>query len=99
MGVKIILLLLLLGPWVWSKMMQRGCTRFAVAARERNVQRAVSEVEDSMRRRRRASVVQAVQSRMQVIQSQATRISWLTIFQLSFGLLFLVRTGTSPLRC
>ncbi len=60
-GLKVLLLLLLLGPWAWGQLL-RSPVNVLRRWTDRNVQRRVAVIEDSMRGRRRASVARSIQA-------------------------------------
>ncbi len=94
MGLKLVLALLLLGPWVWSHLVARGCcvTR---AARAVLVRRKVAAVKASMTGRHRGSVARAVVAVVTSVHSNFSSINWTGVFKASFMLLFIAYPGVS----
>jgi hypothetical protein len=95
-GLKLALALLLLGPWVWSRLSARDC-RFTRAVREVQVRRKVSSVEAVMvaQGRRRSSLTKGMAVALAAAQSQVGRVDWTDIFKASFMLLFIAYPGVS----
>jgi hypothetical protein len=95
-GLKLALALLLLGPWLWSKLSARRCfvTR---AVRDARVRQKVSSVEASMSAagRHRGSVVRAMAATLAVAQRTVVAIDWTGVFRASFMLLFVAYPGVS----
>ena len=92
MGTKAVLVLLLLGPWLWGRLRR---SRFGLARHltERGVRKGVSAIEDSMAGRRRASVARYIQSSLGSIQRDALAIDWTKVFRTSFMILFVSYPG------
>ena len=93
-GTKLVLLLLLLGPWLWGRLRR---SRLGVMSRltEHTVRRRVSAIEDSMVGRRRASIAREIQQSLDKVQHDARRIDWLKVFRTSFMVLFVSYPGRS----
>ena len=96
-GTKIVLALLVLGPWAWQKFRKSRVTALAQAS-ERRVRDAIDA---RMTGRRRASVAVAIQrslaSLQQDITGLSTSIDWLKVFRTSFMVLFVSYPGTSDM--
>jgi hypothetical protein len=95
-GLKIALALLLLGPWLWSKLSARGC-RLTRAVRDVQVRRQVAGVEASMTAagRRRGSVARAMAATLATAQRTIGGVDWVGVFKASFMLLFIAYPGVS----
>jgi hypothetical protein len=95
-GLKLALALLLLGPWLWSKVALHDC-RVSRAVRDAQVRRKVSEVESSMTAagRRRGSVTRAMAATLASAQGRMAAINWTGVFKASFMLLFIAYPGVS----
>ena len=92
-GTKLVLVLLLLGPWLWGRLRRSG--RFKIMARqtERSVRERVSELEDNMAGRRRASVAREIQRSLRNVQQDAVAVDWMKVFRTSFMVLFVSYPG------
>ena len=95
-GTKLVLVLLLLGPWLWGRLRR---SRLPVLSRhtERSVQKLVSVMEDGMRGRRRASIAREIQQSLGKVQHDAVSIDWVKVFRTSFMVLFVSYPGTECL--
>jgi hypothetical protein len=95
-GLKLALALLLLGPWVWSKLSACNCF-CARAIREAQIRRHVTSVEAAMaaERKRQGSVARAMAAALASAQVSVTRINWSGVFKASFMLLFIAYPGVS----
>ena len=93
-GTKLALLLLLLGPWMWGRL-RRSAVGGNLLRRhtERNVQKRVSVLEDSMIGRRRSSIARAIQNNVGIMQHDALAVDWMKVFRSSFMLLFVAYPG------
>ena len=93
-GTKLVLLLLLLGPWLWSRLRR---SRLGLLRRhvERRVQKRVSAIEDGMRGRHRASIAREIQQSLGKVQHDAVSIDWMKVFRTSFMVLFVSYPGTA----
>ena len=94
-GTKLVLVLLLLGPWLWGRLRR---SRLPVLSRhtDRSVQKLVSVMEDGMRGRRRASIAREIQQSLEKVQHDAVSIDWVKVFRTSFMVLFVSYPGTPP---
>jgi hypothetical protein len=95
-GLKLALAVLLLGPWLWSKMSARGC-RVTRAVQAVQVRRKVTAVEASMIKagHRRGSVMRAMLHTVAAAQVEVARVRWTEVFKASFMLLFVAYPGVS----
>ena len=91
-GLKVVLLLLLIGPWVVGRL---KASRFSFIQRcnQRSLRHNVSALEDSMRNRRRASVAVAIQRSVMALQREVVSIDWTKVLKASFMLLFVAYPG------
>ena len=92
-GTKIVLLLLLLGPWLWSRVRNSS---FGVMERMRmrSVRARMSKIESDMKGRRRASVAHALQLSLAGVERDISSIDWMKVFHASFMVLFVSYPGT-----
>ena len=90
-GTKVVLLLLVLGPWLWQKLRNSNFAWFA-RARERNLQEHVRAVEHGMVGRRRASIALEIRRSVTTLTAR-TKIDWLKVFRTSFMVLFVCYPG------
>ena len=91
-GMKLVLALILVGPWLWGKMLgsSMAISRFI---RRRKAVRQVQELENSMRGARRGVTLRAMQAHLAIAEQQSTTISWAKVFKASFMLLFIAYPG------
>ena len=91
-GMKIVLLLLLVGPWLWGKLWS---SRFGFAGRlrQRGLQQRISAMEDQLKGRRRASIAHVLQSSLGTLQKEVVAVDWVKVFKASFMLLFVAYPG------
>ena len=91
-GTKLVLVLLVLGPWAWHRVRASdvGCL---ARARARSVQKRVSSVEDAMVGRRRGSIARELQRSVATIQQDVNKIDWMKVFRTSFMVLFVSYPG------
>ena len=92
-GTKLVLVLLLLGPWLWVRL-RRSQLPVMRRRTERSVQKRVSVMEDSMSGRRRASIAREIQKSLGQVQQEALSVEWIKVFQTSFMVLFVSYPGT-----
>jgi hypothetical protein len=95
-GLKLALALLLLGPWVWSRLSARGC-RVTRVVRDVQVRRKVTAIEVSLTAagRRRGSVVKGMAAALASARSSVAAVNWTDVFKASFMLLFVAYPGVS----
>jgi hypothetical protein len=91
-GLKVALVVLLMGPWLWGKLTR---SRFSVARRyqQHQVRRQISVIEDKMAGRRRASIARAIQQSLPALETDVLKVDWLKVFKASFMLLFVAYPG------
>lgn len=93
-GLKVVLMVLLVGPWAWGKLLRTKCKPFQ-RLRDRQLRSRMSALEDGMRGRRRRSVIQVLQSQMGSIRQATGRVNWMKVFRSSFMLLFVAYPGVA----
>ncbi len=96
-GLMLLLALLLLGPWAWSKLSLCNC-RLTRAVHDLQVRRRVSAIEASMSggaRRRQSALVNAMAATIATAHTEVGRINWTDVFKASFMLLFIAYPGVS----
>jgi hypothetical protein len=95
-GLKLALVVLLLCPWLWSKLATRNC-RLTRAVRDAQVRSKVASVKASMAAagRRRSSAARAMAATLASAQSTIAAINWTSVFKASFMLLFIAYPGVS----
>ena len=91
-GTKVVLLLLILGPWLWHKL-QLSQLCFLVRVRQRRVPQDVLVVEEGMVGRRRASVLREMHRCFTSVQRDDIRIDWMKMFRTTFVVLFVAYPG------
>ena len=95
-GTKLVLALLLLGPWAWQRL-KRSPLNVVVRANERSVRKRVSVLEDGMAGRRRASIAREIQQSLAQTQRDVAAVDWMKVFRTSFMVLFVAYPGASLL--
>jgi hypothetical protein len=93
-GLKVALLALLLGPWLWRHMQLQQCklTRVINSFRDR---RRLSKVSEAMSGRRRGSLMSALVVTYASLQARRAAINWSRVFKVCFSMLFLAYPGVS----
>ena len=95
-GFKVVLILLLLGPWLWGKLQNVDWVATSCLQRRQasQVRRKLSAIEDNMVGRRRASLVKELQRVMPTVVNDTKSIDWVKVLKASFMLLFVAYPGT-----
>ena len=78
-GLKLALGVLLLGPWLWSRLQRRGCGATRAVNRHRD-RRRLTAVEERMRGRRQSELNQALATALHTMQSTRASIEWSKVF-------------------
>ena len=91
-GTKVVLLLLVVGPWLWGRLCRSGLT-VVKRRQERTVQKRRSVIESRMIGRRRDSIAREIQQSIERVQQDSASIDWLKVFRTSFIVLFVAYPG------
>ena len=95
-GLKITLVLLLVGPWLWQRFLGSDSELSSRIVR-RSMLAKLNSLEHEMRGRSRKTVLREIQRSMSSVQREVIKTDWVKIFKASFMLLFVAYPGASHL--
>ena len=95
-GLKIVLVLLVVGPWAWNRI--RASPYLPNSCRQRHsrtIQQEMSALEDDLKGigLSLAAVAQRLQRSMSTIEQRVASVDWLKVLKATFMLLFVAYPG------